>query len=170
VTARVKDFRASLEGEVLGACAEGMRPDAQPGVWARCEVPFASRTFFSVVCVGYADNAGAHPSKHSMAMNFELPAVREVLLKDLFATDADWRAAVERFVDVAFAHEMDEEGAASPSLEPGEPDAFVVTPEGLRFYFEDTLPFVVGSVHPLVRWDQLRPYLRHDPRGTWPPP
>jgi hypothetical protein len=93
-------------------------------------------------------------------MTYELPAVREVRLEELFAPGSGWRAALERLSASAFDREcgFDASDPGWPATTP--PRAFVVTAEGLRFYFEDAVPFVVGSVHPVVRWSELRPFLR----------
>jgi hypothetical protein len=95
-------------------------------------------------------------------MNLELPSLREVRLEDLFAPGTGWRAALKRLVTAAFDRELGED-AYSGDLEP---KSFVVTKDGLRFYFEDEVPFVMGSVHPLVRWAPLRPYLRRSVFGS----
>jgi hypothetical protein len=101
-------------------------------------------------------------------MNLELPALREVRLEDLFAPDKEWRAALKRLVTAALDRELGEHETGQEFPEFAEPQSFVVTKDGLRFYFEDEVPFVVGSVHPLVRWAPLRPYLRRSVLGKLP--
>jgi hypothetical protein len=103
-------------------------------------------------------------------MNLELPSLREVRLEDLFAPGTGWRAALKRLVTAAFARELGQD--ETTPMYPGdvEPQSFVVTKDGLRFYFEDEVPFVVGSVHPTVPWAPLRPYLRRSASRSLPTP
>jgi hypothetical protein len=170
VALRVEAFRRQLEQELTGDCQEEfLQPGIRPSLWERCEVQFSSQTFVSVACEAYTYLGGAHPTKSSTTMNFELPALRDVGLEDLFAPGKDWRAALRRLTAAAFARELGEDETTA-GLPEGEPRSFVITAEGLRFYFEDQVPFVIGSVHPLVRWDALRPYLRQGRAWPWRTP
>jgi hypothetical protein len=163
VSAVVRDgataFGAKLKDTASGWC--GLSPGRSPSVWVQCETTYASPKFVSVACVGYVDMGGAHPNKSSITMNYEVPAIREVHIEELFAPGTGWRAALDRLVPSAFERAFAEEDPTAPAwFDPPTSGAFVVTAQGLRFFFEDQVPFVVGSVHPLVPWRELRPYLR----------
>ena len=165
---RIEQLRQSLEDTVADACDAGIPPDTSPSVSIQCEVAFASAKLISIGCVGDLYAGGAHPTKTSMTMTFELPALREVRLEDVFVPGKPWRKALDRLCAAAFARQL-----GGDDEDPGYPDgcptleSFAVTAAGLRFYFEDSLPFVIGSVHPLVTWLDLGSYVRHDRVASW---
>jgi hypothetical protein len=76
----------------------------------------------------------------------------------------------KQLVTAALDRELGEHETSQEFPEFGEPQTFALTKDGLRFHFEDDVPFVIGSVHPLVRWAPLRPYLRRSVLGKLPKP
>jgi hypothetical protein len=156
---RATAFAAGLEDTARDACDAG-RPDFRLSIWTQCETAYASPTLVSVACEGYVNAGGAHPIKSVLTMTYELPAVREVRLEEFFAPRSGWRAAIDRFSASAFEREIGGDPTDPSWPATTSPNAFAVTTQGLRFYFEEDVPFVVGSVHPVVSWTELRPYLR----------
>jgi hypothetical protein len=156
LAARAKDFRDGLREELKYACEEGIPADVRASLDARCEVPFASVELVSVACKGYLFVGGAHGTKSSWTMNLDLASARELRLDDLFRPRTSWRKGLDRLATAAF----DRADASPFDQDIPAMGTFVVTRPGLRFYTENSLPFVLGGVDPLVAWSALRRYLR----------
>jgi hypothetical protein len=169
VAARARGFRDGLRDALRDACEEGIPADVRPLLAARCEVPFASAELVSVACEGYVVVGSAHGIKSSSTTNLDLASARALRLEDLFLPGTAWRGALDRLSAADFNRATG--GDANDFIEQPIPAAaeFVVTRQGLRFYLENSVPFVAGSVHPFVAWSALRQYLRPNRLGLFLP-
>lgn len=167
LAAKAKAFRDGLRNDVRDACEEGIPADVRPSLEARCEAPFASAALVSIACEGYVFAGGAHGTKSAWTTNLDLVHGRELRLNDLFRPGTAWEGVLDRLAAEGFDRAIGE--SDNEPTNQGIPAAadFVITRDGLRFYMENTAPFVVGSVHPVVPWGALGGYLRNDWRRVF---
>jgi hypothetical protein len=162
VDALVAGEQKSFEAERARFFADEKPPvDMRPLFAASCTVFYASSAIVSVGCEEYAFIAGAHGSKSFHVLDLELPAMTPVRLADLFDPRSHWRRDVRAACVAGVDRELEDGGGADEFLENAPLDAFVVTRSGPRFSFAASLPFVIGSVEPvLLRWRTLDRILR----------
>jgi hypothetical protein len=149
-------LRNGLTDSVEAAVKAGIPAHVEPGDSVQCEVSFASQDLVSVACPGDTWTGGAHPTKTVTTLTLSLPDLKPVTLSQFFQADTRWKDELVRACSRALRRQVGDGNSDScPDV-----DSFSVTAEGLKFFFEDSLPFVIGSVHPLVRWESMACYLK----------